>query len=187
MFSKYPNPDALLVNFVQSTLKEHGIQALIVMSLDSSGVAGLPTPALPRHVYLQVTARGGGFVKFDEAPNACVITLDMYLSLLQFFVEDYPRIESKMRHELLAMREKQKTVLIEPGIGFVGHGYCIYQHRLDNETVLEIRTESKTKDDIFYIHLLKNNQSLPLYGNAMKTLANNLPTLKKLTQSSDGR
>ena len=82
---------------------------------------------------------------------------------------------------------KAKTVLIEPGIGFVGHGYCIYQHRLDNETVLEIRTESKTKDDIFYIHLLKNNQSLPLYGNAMKTLANNLPTLKKLTQSSDGR
>ena len=187
MFSKHPNPDALLVNYVTSTLKEHGIQAIIVSSVNHSGVAGLPTPALPRHVYMQVSPRGGCFVKFDEAPNTCVITLELYLNLLQFFANDYPRVESKMRHELQAMREKNTPVTIEPGLGFVGHGYCIYQHNFDSDTVLDIRSESKTKDDIFFIHLTKHNHSIPLYGEPMKTLAKNLPTLKKLIQSSDGR
>ena len=187
MFSKHPNPDAILVNFVESTVKDQGIQAVIVLSLESSGIVGLPTPALPRHVYLQVCKRGGCFVKFDEASHACVITLDLYLNLLHFFANDFARIESKMHYELKAMREKNTTVLIEPGLGFVGHGYCIYEQRFDGDTVLEIRSESKTKEDVYFIHLTKNKHSIPLYGEAMKKLAQNLYTLKKLIQSSDGR
>lgn len=187
MFSKHPNSDALIVNFVPSTLKEHGIQALIVSSLENSGVIGLPTPAMPRHVYLQVSPRGGCFVKFDEAPQACIITLNLYINLLEFFANEYARVESKMHQELQAMREKNAHVTIEPGLGFVGHGYCIYQNHFDNETVLDIRSESKTEKDVFFIHLTKNKHSIPLYGEAMKTLAKNLPTLKKLIQSSDGR
>ena len=185
VFAKHPNKDALLVHFVPSHLKEPGVQALVVLSVESSGVAGLPTPSLPRHVYFQVAPKGGSFVDFGEAKNACLLSLELYLQILGFFAEEYPRIESKIKHELRAMREENLPVLIEPGLGFIGHGYCVYKHQFNGETVIDIRAESKNKEDIFYVHLTTSNSSnkhgIPLYGECMKQLANNLPTLKKLT------
>ena len=192
-FFKKPNSDAVLVHSYPATPQEHGVQALIVCrpSETSSAIVGLPNSSAGKLVYLQVSSRSQCFVSHDAAPNACELPLDVYLSILQFFAEDFARLETKINMEIKSMRERNALVNIEPGLEFLGGGFCIFQHFFNADTVLEVRAESKSANDDFFVHLTVGKKSLQLYVRALQTLAANLPTLKKLTaafcQSGNGR
>ena len=76
------------------------------------------------------------------------------------------------------MRTKSETIFIDNGLGFIGHGYCIYKHYFNNEMVLDIPAESQYPQDVFFINLThKDKKSIPLHSKMMTSLATNLPTL----------
>ena len=183
-FTKLANKDSLLVHYYCSTLQEMGLQALIVPTVESAiGLPGrgLPSPVLAKHVYIQLAEKGCGFSSFEMAKNkgqTLVIPLDIYMQLLNFFANDFVLVEKKIKHEIEIMKNKSQTVFIENGLGFLGHGYCIYKHFFNNETILDIRAESESAQAVFFIHLTyKQKQPMPLYPKMMTALAMNLPTL----------
>ena len=184
-FSKLAAKNALLVHYFNSSSQESGLQALIVPTMESA--LGLPKGELPstilaQHVYIQLAEKGCSFSTFQKASSrgqAIILPLEVYLQLLKFFANDYVLIEKKFKHDIQIMKDKSETIFIENGLGFIGHGYCIYKHYFNNETVLDIRAESQYPQSVLFIHLTykQNQPPMQLHSKMMISLAANLPSL----------
>ncbi len=151
-FTSYPKDDAVVEHVFEATENQKGLQAIVALKssrssfLDYSGIypeynptiskieACRPTGQNGTYAFLQVTTRGHGFQKHDNAlaRNTITMTGQSYQTLLRFFDKDWQRVSSKMKSELKSMQEASRGVNICRGLSFYGNGVSRYQKLLES-------------------------------------------------------
>ena len=151
-FTRWPKDDAVVMHCFEATENLRGLQTVLALKksrsrfLEEAGIFPEFNPTVARieacrpcgrnntFAFLQVTTRGYGFQKHDNAPadSTIVLTDRSYLALLCFFDREWQRVSSKMRSELQSMQEASCGVSICQGLSFYGSGVSRYQKLLES-------------------------------------------------------
>ncbi len=196
-FTRYPKDDAVVENMFEATENEKGLQAILALKssrssfLDYSGIypeynptickieACRPTGPNGTYAFLQVTTRGHGFQKHDNAParNTITMTGQSYQALLRFFDKDWERVCSKMKSELKSMQEASRGVNICRGLNFYGSGVSKYQKLLESYgdfalfVIISVDSTAAGKGDRIFVQVkYKKHPDSPMSDADVKSL-----------------
>ena len=151
-FTRWPKDDAVVSHLFEATENLRGLQTIVALKLsrssflDESGIFPQYNPTIAKlesyrptakngtYAFLQVTTRGHGFRKHDNAPSnsTLTVTTKSYLALLHFFDKEWKRVSSKMKSELQSMQESSCGVNICKGLSFYGSGVSRYRKLLES-------------------------------------------------------
>jgi len=153
-FYNHPDVQSVLIHAVTSTHCDSGLQAVIVLH---------PNAVIPSHLGLSTSSEGGEtahlmisrpnhpFVAYSDAPKAVVMTVSIveYLTLLTFWSSEWPRLKSKLLHQVSLMTDGTDPVKITTNLSFYSHGLSHYSVSLSSRLVLRARADSRlpTKED----------------------------------------
>jgi len=159
-FYNQPDPYSVLVHAVPSSFTESGFQAVLVLHAKSEipEHLGLPPPPPPpssssssnkgyeETAFLMSAPKTQPFVMYHQAPRALTlqITVMEYLTLLAFMGKEWPRVKSKLTHQLTTMKEGSEPISIAPHLSFYGHGSCHFQISLSHRLALKAKAESRS-------------------------------------------
>ena len=196
-FSRWPKDDAVVTHSFEATENLRGLQTIVALKtsrssfLDESGIfpefnptvakieSCRPTGKNGTYAFLQVTTRGHGFRKHDNAATNSTITMTSksYLALLRFFDKDWKRISSKMKSELESMQKSSCGVNICKGLSFYGSGVSRYKRLLESfgdfalfAFVSVDSTVTSTGDKIFLQVKYKKHPNSPMQESEVKSL-----------------
>ena len=150
-FTRWPKDDAVVTHSFEATENLRGLQTIVALKtsrakfLDESGIfpefnptvakleACRPTANNGTYAFLQVTTRGQGFRKHDNAQINSTLTIPStsYVALLRFFEKEWKRVSSKMKSELQSMQKSSCGVNICKGLSFYGSGVSRYRKVLE--------------------------------------------------------
>jgi hypothetical protein len=83
---------------------------------------------------------------YHQAPRALTLQINVmeYLTLLAFMGKEWPRVKSKLTHQLTTMKEGSEPISIAPHLSFYGHGSCHFQISLSHRLALKAKAESRS-------------------------------------------
>jgi hypothetical protein len=195
MFTFYNLPEKVspIVHSVGSTENEPGHCAIIFVdrpspSTAAEGQADQPTQFASKLIqknsaFVFTCPKNELFLPFNEIiEHAVRLDLDVYLALLKFFKDQWPRIDMKMTADVDSMRNQTKPVALhQQGLHFYQHGSCNFINHFNNQVTLHGSRESR---DLSNRTLLKletvGGKSVNLHPAVMVTLAQTAEPLTKL-------
>jgi len=155
-FYSQPDIQSVLVHSVSSTYAAAGFQAIIVLHPKSSlpSHLGLPQPSslssssslrLEETAFLMTAPANQPFLAFQHTPKASAmqVSLSEYLTLLTFWTQEWPRIQSKLFYQSEAMQTGQDLIPISTTLAFYHHGCSHYSVHLSSKLLLKAKLDSK--------------------------------------------
>ncbi len=188
-----PDPKSLLVHSYSSSYTFPGFQAVLCFHSNPVLPSHLGLPSMDNYedkVFLQVADNDQPFLLQTNAPQgqAMQINITEYLILLQFVQKEWPRLESKLQHQLVAMHEGTDPIYISGHLVFYNHGLSYFKTSLSSRLVLKAWISSGTTKGIIHSCLEKklDNSSegieqMVLPMESIVTLANDAVGFKVLT------
>jgi hypothetical protein len=188
--TKLYDRESTILHVLPASEKEQGIQAVIILKTDRKikppAHLGLPDVLQANTVYLQTSHRAQAFKKFYDAENAVAMPFATYLETLQFFQDEWPSLETKLRLEIRHMRAGDVAMTIQPYIAFFGHGSIVFE-KLYSDALLYIRADSKDSSDRIQITLQYNKRNIHIESNVIVPMLQGLDYLKKLQYKDDAK
>ncbi len=192
-FTHQPDALSVMVHSLPSSGTDAGFQAVIVLH---------PKSILPPHLGLTAFTRleetallmtslpNEPFVMYHQASKGMILQISVteYLTLLNFFVKEWPRLKSKLLTQTEKMRDGQDPVPLSQHLAFYSHGCCLYSIALSPRLVFKVRADSKkptARDEHLsaWLEQRSDNQWIE-FGLALQslaTLSQNTHTVKTLT------
>lgn len=164
-FYNQPDPQSVLVHSVSSTDTVSGFQAVLVLHPKSSLPSHLGLPAnsssssssssspsssrLEETAFLMSSPANQPFLAYHHAPKALVMQVSVteYLTLLNFWTNEWARIKSKLLHQAEMMRTGQDLIPISTTLAFYHHGFSHYSVHLSSKLVLKAKSDSRLSSE----------------------------------------
>jgi hypothetical protein len=101
------------------------------------------------NVHLMTSASDQPFVAYQHASKSQVLSIFVgeYLTLLNFWTQEWPRLRSRLVHQADLMRKGQDQVAISSTLGFYCHGSSHYSACLSARLVIKAKADSRITDD----------------------------------------
>lgn len=182
-FHNVPDPSASIICECASSENNGGFQAIIVRSRADTHLAfgQLPNCSSTDNVFVQTTPRGQCFVKFSESKSRVRMSLAALICIVEFFSSpEWPRVVSKMKLQMVTMREKSSLITVEPGISFVNSGHCRYEAYFENGYAVKAKADSKDASDRIYVWIETPSDRLDLDPEPVVQLGKSLTTLRSI-------
>lgn len=145
----YNKPDtrSVLVHAYSSSYTNPGFQAILCFHSNPILPSHLGLPALDNYedkVFLQVASEDQPFLLQVHAASGQSLQINVteYLILLQFIQKEWPRLESKLRFQLTAMREGTDPVYITWHLVFYNNGSSYFKTSLSSRLVFKAWIDS---------------------------------------------
>lgn len=148
-FSNQPDLYSVLVHALPSSFNEAGFQAVVVLHPKSTIPQdfGIPSTAKGHEetAFLMTAPKTQPFVLYHQAPRALVMQISVteYLTLLTFLGKEWPRVQSKLTHQMKTMKEGSEPISIAPHLSFYGHGSCHFRISLSHRLTFKAKAESR--------------------------------------------
>lgn len=190
-----PDAQSIFVHALASSHNHGGCQAVILLHPKSSPPLHLGLVASTRveeTVHLMTSVKNEPFVMFHQAAKGMTLQISVaeYLTLLQFFVKEWPRLRSKLEAQTDKMRDGKDPVAISSHLSFYSHGCILYSVAISSRLVLKIKADSKkpSKDDEYLSGWLEqrsgnHHQECTLALQALATMSQHTHTVKTLTDA----
>jgi hypothetical protein len=162
-----PSRSSLITHSYVATQTEKGIQANIFIE----------TPQDPNYsfvssksVYLVTCQENQAFTEFLKShPNAVILTIPMYITVLQFFRVNWPNMKNNVEIQFSKIRKNPSPIELDPHIHFSLSAICSYEMALEDAVLGFQKTSDDFSPTIFY--LTRNGQSVLLNADTMQKLA----------------
>ena len=188
-----PDTQSVLVHSYSSSFTSAGIQAIVCF---------FPLPILPAHlglplldnyedkVFVQVSAEDQPFLVYSHVPHGQTMQINVteYLILLQFVAQEFPRLESKLKSQLMDMQEGTNPINITGHLIFYNHGSSYFKTNISSRLVFKAWIQSSLNQDKIYSYLEKKSEhtdkmeQLRLPMDSLLTLANDTTGIKVMTE-----
>ena len=166
-----PSRTSLITHTYVANKMEKGIQATVFIHPPKDPKFAY---VLANSVYLNVCNENTPFEEFEySCPNAVVLTIPMYITLLQFFRSNWPKIKSNLDIQFSKIRKQALPIELDPYIHFSLAATCCYEMSIGDARLYFRKT---TDDDD-----LPNLFSLERQG---KCVCLNADTMQKLAEAS---
>jgi hypothetical protein len=180
-FTIVPSPTSHIVHSETSRMNEEGIQAHIFIEkpLDSTYES-----VEPNSVHLTTCIKGGTFEKFKliKEENKLVMTLPVYLCLLEFFQVTWPTLKIEIEKKFKLIRRKNYPYELHSQIHFYHSGTAYYE-RWIGDVFLHYK-KCSTDFTAGKVHLRQGGKSLVVNPNVMQTLSNTRSNLLETLYSA---
>ena len=197
VFYNVPDAHSVLVHSVSSSTDEPGFQAIICLHPRPDLPAHLGLPPLSNYedkAFLQVAPEHQPFLLQSQAPrcNAMQVTATEYLILLQFAINEWPRLKAKLTSQLETMCEGTDPIYMTGHLVYYNHGSSHYRVSISSRLVFKACIESRDKDQIIKTWLERRSLSDPattMHSNVdplYQEMALPMKSLLTLTQDSAG-
>lgn len=147
--SYYNTPDihSLIVHSMPSSADDEGFQAILSFHARPNIPVHLGLPSLPSYeekAFLQVSPANTPFIFQTHVArtHAMLVTVTEYLILLQFVINDWPRLKSKLDSQLATMREATDPVYMSGHLMFYSHGSSHFRASLSSRLVFRASVDS---------------------------------------------
>ena len=196
VFYNQPDSHSVLVHACSSSSVEGGFQAIVCFFSKPDLPSHLGLPLLSNYedkVFLQMAKKDQPFLLYSQVPRgqSLQITVTEYLILLQFVAHEWPRLKSKLKSQLVTMREGTDPVYISGHLVFYNHGSCHYRVSLSSRLVFRAKMESREEDNVPKTWLERkqdantnsacHDQEMSLPMESLGLLANDSVGIKALT------
>jgi hypothetical protein len=162
-----PCRSSLITHSYLATKTEKGIQAtLFIEPPQDPNYSFVPA----KSVYLVTCQENQAFSDFFQTyQNAVLLTIPMYITVLQFFRSNWPQMKQNVEIQFLKIRNSPFPIELDPHIHFSLSATCSYEMALE-DAVLGFE---KTSDDYSPItfYLSRHGQSVWLNADTMQKLA----------------
>jgi len=190
-----PDTQSVMVHALASTHNQAGSQAIIVLHPKSTlppnlGLSGMT--CLEETTFLMTSPKNEPFVMHHQASRGSTLQMSVteYLTLLQFFAKEWPRLRLKLETQTDKMREGNDPVTISSHLSFYSHGCIQFSATLSSRLLLKIKADSKKpkQDDVYLSGWLEQRagnhfQECALALHALATLSQHTHTIKTLTEA----
>jgi len=165
-----PSRSSLITHSFVANKTEKGVQATLFISPPQDpNFASVQSNS----VYLATCNENEAFDEFKySSQNAVVLTIPMYITLLQFFRSNWPKIKENLEIQFSKIRKQAVPIQLDPHIHFSLAARCCYEMMIE-DAFLQFK---KTTDDD-----LANMFCLERHG---KSVWLNADTMQKLAESS---
>ena len=170
VFSNQPDSQSVMVHSCASTYKNGGFQAIIVLhpksdvpshlglsaaesagpsSSSSSEQRAVAAVAAETTAFIMSSSKNQPFVMYKEAPKAAQmqLTVTEYLTLVNFFASEWPRLRSKLLLQTSKMREGLDPLPVTSHLVFYSHGVCRYSASLSSRLAIKVKADSRKPAD----------------------------------------
>jgi len=188
IYFNVPDIHSVLVHAISSSETEGGFQAILCFH---------PRPDLPSHLglpllstyeekaFLQTAPASHSFIHQTQTSrgHSMQITVTEYLILLQFIVNDWSRLKSKLENQLTTMREGTDPIYMAGYLVFYNHGSSHFRVSLSSRLVFAACVESRDASSFVRAWLEKRS---PPDQNEYQEMALPMNSLVLLTQDTQG-
>ena len=162
-----PTRSSLITHSVVSTSKEPGIQATIVLEPPKDPNLKM---IQPNSVYLTTCKENEAFDEFIySSQEAVVLTIPMYITLLQFFRATWPDVKKKMEIEFSKICKQTAPIQLNPHIHFSLAATCHYKMMIE-DAFLDFKKTSESEVSNTFL-LSRQNKWIWLNADTMHNLA----------------
>jgi hypothetical protein len=173
-FYNSPDHQSVMVHSVSSSETQGGFQAVIILhpnsciphhlklphsyttattassqSTSSAAASAASASTGDGSVHLMTSACDQPFVAYQHAPKSQVLSIFVgeYLTLLNFWTQEWPRLRSRLVHQADLMRKGQDQVSISSTLAFYCHGYSHYSACLSSRLAIKAKADSHISED----------------------------------------
>jgi hypothetical protein len=162
-----PTRSSLITHSILSTNKEPGIEATIFLEPPKDPAFKM---IQPNSVYLTTCKENQAFDEFIySSQQAVVLTIPMYITLLQFFRAQWPDMKQKMEIEFSKICKQTAPIQLDPHIHFSLAATCHYKMMIE-DAFLDFKKSSDSELPNRF-HLLRENKWVWLNADTMQKLA----------------
>ena len=188
-----PDTKSLLAHSYSSSFTHPGLQAILCFYSNPIIPSHLGLPHLDNYedkVFLQVASEDQPFLLQTHAAHgqSMQINVTEYLILLQFVAQEFPRLESKLKSQLMDMHEGTNPINITGHLIFYNHGSSYFKTNISSRLVFKAWIQSSLNQDKIYSYLEKKSEhtdkmeQLCLPMDSLLTLANDTTGIKVMTE-----
>jgi hypothetical protein len=167
-----PSRSSLLTHSYMSTNTEKGIQATIFIQPPKDPSFEF---VQPNSVYLTTCKENEPFDEFIySSQEAVVLTIPMYITLLQFFRANWPAMKEKVKIQFNKIRNQTFPIQLDPYIHFSLAAMCHYEMAIE-DAFLDFKKSTDDDDTSANEFCLERNS---------KTVWLNADTMQKFAEAS---
>jgi len=176
-YKKFPNLNSVMRHRIASSETQPGYCATIFIDKPNPDSTGIYFPVEANTVYIQTVEKGDFFRPFDEVANDCVVlSIPMYVALLNYFKESWAADASKVTCDTLLMTSPVEDIDFCQTFFFTGHGRGVLEVSIDTAT-LGIFRESMQPSGKFFMNLYHNGKTVELCPDTMVYISQFLENL----------
>jgi hypothetical protein len=164
-----PSRSSLITHTYMSTNTEKGIQATIFIQPPKNPNYKY---VQPNSVYLTTCKENQPFDEFIySSQEAVVLTIPMYITLLQFFRAKWPEMKKNVDIQFTKLRNETLPIRLDPYIHFSLEALCHYEMAIE-DAFLDFKKSTDDDDakaNVFYLE--RNGKAVWLNADTMQKFA----------------
>jgi hypothetical protein len=172
-FTVVPLATSQIIHSKLSTFTTDGFQANIFIDK--------PTPVeydfvQPNSVYLITAKKNCPFEPFLEShEKAVVISIPMYINLLEFFKSTWPKVKERMEKQFKKIRQGTMPIEVEPHIQFMLEASVCYESWINDAFLYFKKSSADFSPNT--IHLQRDDKSILVNAEVMNELSQSAESL----------